>query len=271
MFKVDWKCLLSLRLNDTIAIHWALRTPYPTLPYPLHNLRSSTFETPFAGYHLYFSYASFSYINCRLHQSLSCVPWRETERVGAMEKTHAEYNLVASLENICVCVWQAHFRMRRVGVWSVCVCVCVCVCTCLNLGKHIYMCTPASLCTSWMWVALCVCVFAWRRKEENRINQHVSAVGVQRHEAARFRLFSPLMCFDSVGEIKKYRCGNQEQVALRQVTVRHLTAETPKKRRRGGREWKRDGGLRRRSSVFACGGGRRLMLAGILDVICVQL
>ena len=174
-------------------------------------------------------------------------------------------------EYMCVCLTSPLSYEKSGCLERVCVCVCVCVCTCLNLGKHIYMCTPASLCTSWMWVALCVCVFAWRRKEENRINQHVSAVGVQRHEAARFRLFSPLMCFDSVGEIKKYRCGNQEQVALRQVTVRHLTAETPKKRRRGGREWKRDGGLRRRSSVFACGGGRRLMLAGILDVICVQL
>lgn len=102
MFKVGWKYPLSHRLNDTIALHRALRQqppPYPPLACthprsPSH--RSSTFETPFAGYQMYFSYASFSDINYGLHPSLSCIPWRDAVGAATMEGTHAEYNLVCT-------------------------------------------------------------------------------------------------------------------------------------------------------------------------------
>lgn len=44
---------------------------------------SSTFETPFAGYQMYFSYTSFSELNYQLQRLLSPVPWRGAVRTSA--------------------------------------------------------------------------------------------------------------------------------------------------------------------------------------------
>lgn len=117
---------------------------YPTL---LHWRRSSTLETP-CGISSVFLIASFSDINCCLHQSLSCVPWRETEGTRKMERTHAEYNLVVrwgekarDSVSVCalVCVWQT----SRGGVCNICRGACVyvhssrlkmnaCMCVCIT-------------------------------------------------------------------------------------------------------------------------------------------
>lgn len=103
---------------------------------------------PLCGISSVFLIASFSDINCCLHQSLSCVPWRETEGTRKMERTHAEYNLVVrwgekarDSVSVCalVCVWQT----SRGGVCNICRGACVyvhssrlkmnaCMCVCIT-------------------------------------------------------------------------------------------------------------------------------------------
>lgn len=154
-----------MSLESPVEWHYSLTSssqdPHSTLPHPLRNHRSSTFETPFAGYHLYFSYASFSDINCRLHQSLSCVPWRETERARTMERTHAENNLVALQESVCVC---ACVFDKHTYIWAEWVCVIfalerVCVCVYTHSFGWMYICACTHLCVHRVCELLRVCVY----------------------------------------------------------------------------------------------------------------
>lgn len=163
---------------------------FPTLPHLLYNHCS---WNPFAGYHLYFSRTSFDEINCCLHQTLSCVPWRETERAGKMERTHAENNLVVCAEkNVafvcsCVCVWQIHTPIWRVGGCHFFFCFSV-----LHPYECLHVCTDASVHTPCMRASsLCVRQGEERTGFISTCRQWV----FKRHEASCLRAFSLLMHF----------------------------------------------------------------------------
>lgn len=103
---------------------------------------------------------------------------------------------------------------------------------------------------AYIWVTVCVdhkcelpsvCVFGWvcvaqPRVEEHEIHQHVSAVGVLRHEAAWLREFClrSRLCWRD--QSQSNRCRNKEQVAARKLTVQLLSVETSKEEteKRGG-------------------------------------
>lgn len=171
-------------------------------------------------------------------------------------------------------------------VLSMCGCTCLTnilryeqsgVCNfCFGLCVHMHS-------SRWRWAhaPICVCIVnvscmcVWHRVEENRTGfistcQQWVFKDMRPLDWGGF-LRSCIFYLNSAGEIKKYLWRNQKRVTLRQLTVQHLTVETAKKRQKRGWEYKcEDGGTRRRS-VFASGGGRRLMLACNLEVICGRM
>lgn len=138
----------------------------------------------------------------------------------------------------------------------------------------------------WVSVGVCGCLRAhnthvsivhacMRQREERRGFISTCQQWVfKRHEAACLRVFSLLMHFP-VGLCRrdqKVLGRKPKSNSLRQLTVQHLSAETPKAERgEEGNEGEGEGMRRRRRSAFTCGGGSRLMLACILEVICGRL
>lgn len=268
MIKVDWKHPLSHRVNDTIDLRWAPpnRNPPPYIPIPFTT--TSTFETPFAGYQMYFSYASFSDINYWLHQSLSCMPWRDTEEARTMERTHAECNLVC---------------LGSVLVWCVCACVCVRACEqfkkplCISLASpsvHVCVCVHASIWVN-MSIHVCACtsrVCVPQSRTERDLSARVSSSGwKEKEEAAWLKPVALVMCVLLLLFFLNLSLWGPKTSLSQTSNSPAFTLCKHQRRDSRGRQRKWDRGMRRRRRVFACGGGSRLMLAGILDVICVQL
>lgn len=245
----------SHRWNDTIALCPALsRQPSPgsSHPRPLYERRSSTFETPFARYQMYFSCTSFSDINYQLYPSLSCGARGDGGRSG-------QHTLSANP-----------------------------VCTRARFKKNLTVRPPASLfpsvkqvCGHLCMCSRCICLHG----QKKRIYQRVSAAGVKSGQAVCLRPGGRLcLCVCVVSQIRKVKKNknkSRKPKSLKQQSA--LTASTAKKKKARQTEEEaneseteeeevgEDGEGEEVGGVFACGGGSRLMLPGILDVICVQL